>query len=463
MTGDGALDGFSAATRAWFDGAFAEPTQAQAGAWRAIGRGEDTLVVAPTGSGKTLAAFLWAVDRLAAAPPPADPKRRTRVLYVSPLKALAVDIERNLRAPLTGIGHAAHRLGLAEPDIRVGGAHRRHRGRRAPEAGQQAAGHPDHHAGVAVPAAHLAGQGDPARGRDGHRRRGARGRRQQARRAPGAVAWSGSTPLRGDAPPAQRVGLSATVRPVEEVATFLGGSRPVTIVQPPSRKTIELQVVVPVEDMTELDTDAGPRRRGRRGGPGAPAVDLAARRGAGARPDRAAQVHDRVRELPPAGRAPVRPAERAGRRAGARAAEAGRARPAVADRARSRPGPTARCRRRPDAAGMARRGGRRRSPGPTTARCPGRSGPRSRRRSRPAGCPPWWPRPAWSSASTWARWTWWCRSRRRRRWPAGCSGSAGPGTTSATSPRHHLPQVPGRPGPGRRGGRADARRARSRS
>ena len=119
VTGDGVLDGFSAATRAWFDGSFAEPTQAQAGAWRAIGRGEDTLVVAPTGSGKTLAAFLWAVDRLAASPPPADPKRRTLVLYVSPLKALAVDIQRNLRAPLTGIGHAARRLALAEPDIRV--------------------------------------------------------------------------------------------------------------------------------------------------------------------------------------------------------------------------------------------------------------------------------------------------------------------------------------------------------
>src|SRR6202789_996007 len=125
MAGEAALDGsdtlsgFSPATRAWFEGAFAEPTQAQAGAWRAIGKGEDTLVVAPTGSGKTLAAFLWAIDKLAAVPPPQDPKRRTRVLYVSPLKALAVDIERNLRAPLTGIRQAAQRLGLAEPDIRV--------------------------------------------------------------------------------------------------------------------------------------------------------------------------------------------------------------------------------------------------------------------------------------------------------------------------------------------------------
>ena len=114
-----ALDGFSPATRAWFEGAFAVPTQAQAQAWRAVGKGEDTLVVAPTGSGKTLAAFLWAIDRLAATPPPADRKRRCRVLYVSPLKALAVDIERNLRSPLTGIRQASHRLGLPEPDIGV--------------------------------------------------------------------------------------------------------------------------------------------------------------------------------------------------------------------------------------------------------------------------------------------------------------------------------------------------------
>src|SRR5580693_7367130 len=120
-----ALDGFSTATRAWFEGAFAVPTQAQAQAWRAIGgrdtggQGADTLVIAPTGSGKTLAAFLWAIDRLAAAPPPLDKNRRCRVIYVSPLKALAVDIERNLRSPLIGIGQAARRLGLPEPEIAV--------------------------------------------------------------------------------------------------------------------------------------------------------------------------------------------------------------------------------------------------------------------------------------------------------------------------------------------------------
>ena len=114
-----ALDGFSEATSAWFRAAFAEPTPAQAQAWAAIGNGENTLVIAPTGSGKTLAAFLWAIDRLAAAGVPADPQQRCRVLYISPLKALAVDIERNLRSPLTGIGHAARRLGLPEPDIQV--------------------------------------------------------------------------------------------------------------------------------------------------------------------------------------------------------------------------------------------------------------------------------------------------------------------------------------------------------
>src|ERR1700683_3119521 len=83
--GAGAREGFSGAARAWFEGSFAEPTLAQAGAWRAIGQGDDTLVVAPTGSGKTLAAFLWAIDRLAAVPPPHEPRQRTPGGYLSPL------------------------------------------------------------------------------------------------------------------------------------------------------------------------------------------------------------------------------------------------------------------------------------------------------------------------------------------------------------------------------------------
>ncbi len=123
---------FSPATQAWLDGAFDAPTPAQLGAWGAIARGEHTLVVAPTGSGKTLAAFLSALDRLATQALPADPLRRCRVLYVSPLKALAVDVERNLRTPLAGIRQAAARLGL--PRARHHGRHalRRHSRRRAP-------------------------------------------------------------------------------------------------------------------------------------------------------------------------------------------------------------------------------------------------------------------------------------------------------------------------------------------
>ena len=116
---DDVLARFSPATRAWFESSFAAPTPAQEGAWRAISSGSHALVVAPTGSGKTLSAFLWALDRLASTPAPEDPLARCRVLYVSPLKALAVDVERNLRSPLVGIGHAADRLGLPAPDVTV--------------------------------------------------------------------------------------------------------------------------------------------------------------------------------------------------------------------------------------------------------------------------------------------------------------------------------------------------------
>src|SRR5689334_22779677 len=254
------LDGFSPATRAWFEGAFAEPTQAQSGAWRAIGKGEDTLVVAPTGSGKTLAAFLWAIDRLAALPPPADPKQRTRVLYVSPLKALAVDIERNLRAPLTGIRHAAQRLGLDEPDIRVAVR----TGDTAAEERRKLATKPPDIL-ITTPESLfllLTSQArETLRGVETVILDEVHAVAGNKRGAHLALSLERLDALRGQgesgARPAQRVGLSATVRPVEEVATFLGGTRAVTVVQPPSPKRIELRVVVPVEDMTELDTMPG--------------------------------------------------------------------------------------------------------------------------------------------------------------------------------------------------------------
>ncbi|MCU1415983.1 MAG: ATP-dependent helicase, partial [Schumannella sp.] len=117
---DSALERFSPATREWFSGAFDAPTPAQAGAWQAISSGKHALVVAPTGSGKTLSAFLWSLDRLATTPRPADPRRRTRVLYISPLKALGVDVERNLRSPLVGIMQTAKRLKTEVPVLTVG-------------------------------------------------------------------------------------------------------------------------------------------------------------------------------------------------------------------------------------------------------------------------------------------------------------------------------------------------------
>src|SRR6184192_3613994 len=111
-----ALSRFSPATRAWFGDVFEAATPAQLEAWDAITSGLDALVVAPTGSGKTLAAFLWALDRMAGAPP-VPRGERLRVVYVSPLKALAVDIERNLRAPLSGMRSVAERLGQPVPEI----------------------------------------------------------------------------------------------------------------------------------------------------------------------------------------------------------------------------------------------------------------------------------------------------------------------------------------------------------
>ena len=231
--------------------AFAEPTPAQDGAWEAIAQGRHALVVAPTGSGKTLSAFLWAIDRLLTEPgldtPDHQPPSGTRVLYISPLKALAVDVERNLRAPLVGIRHTAERLGERVPEVSVGirsgdtpAAERRTLARTPPDIlittpeslflmlTSQARESLRHVETVIVDEVHaVAGT-----------KRGAH---------------LGLSLERLDAllaQPAQRIGLSATVRPLEEVARFLGGTTPVEIVAPPSVKQWDLKVVVPVEDMT---------------------------------------------------------------------------------------------------------------------------------------------------------------------------------------------------------------------
>src|SRR5919106_3233268 len=111
---------FSEPTRAWFADAFAQPTHAQAAGWPPIAAGEHVLLHAPTGSGKTLAAFLGCLDRLFRETEPRPKERRLRVLYISPLKALTYDVERNLRAPLTGIRRVAEREGRDLPEVRVG-------------------------------------------------------------------------------------------------------------------------------------------------------------------------------------------------------------------------------------------------------------------------------------------------------------------------------------------------------
>ncbi|MBW3590464.1 MAG: DEAD/DEAH box helicase, partial [Actinobacteria bacterium] len=258
MASSDVLELFSESTRSWFSGSFTAPTPAQAGTWKAVSRGEDVLVVAPTGSGKTLAAFLWSLDRLAAAAPPA-PKERLRVLYVSPLKALAVDIERNLNSPVTGIANAAGRLGLAPPEInfamRTGDTPQQQRRRQATHPPDILITTPESLFLLLTSAAR-----DSLRSVDTvivdevHAVAGTK------RGAHLALSLARLDALCGEPP--QRIGLSATVRPLDEVAKFLGGPRRVTVVNPPSHKSFDLSVVVPVEDMGALGQEpldpAGP-------------------------------------------------------------------------------------------------------------------------------------------------------------------------------------------------------------
>src|SRR4051812_27756019 len=291
------LGRFSPATRAWFTQAFAGPTPAQVGAWDAVSRGEHALVVAPTGSGKTLAAFLWALDRLAATPPPAEAGRRCRGLYVSPLKALAVDVERNLRAPLTGIRQAATRLGLPVPDVRVG---LRSGDTPADERRSLARTPPD--VLITTPESLFLLLTSQARASlagvetvildEVHAMAGSK------RGAHLALSLERLDALLER--PAQRVGLSATVRPVEDVARWLGGAgdAPVRIVQPPASKVFDLQVVVPVPDMAELDAGAVGSAAGPGGlpGPGGAEPDLLDLTGNAAGPPRRPSIWPHVEE-----------------------------------------------------------------------------------------------------------------------------------------------------------------------
>ena len=295
------LEGFHEAVRAWFGASYGTPTRVQALGWPAIRGGGGALLLAPTGSGKTLAAFLVAIDRLMFEPAPEPAERcrvlyvsplkalavaeRCRVLYVSPLKALAVDVERNLRAPLVGILRAAERMG-AEGTVAV----------------------PIHEPTVAIRT------GDtPSRERAAFARRPAdilvttpeslyllltsaaretlRSVRQvivdeihalvgTKRGAHLAVSLERLEELVGV--PLQRIGLSATVRPVEEAARFLGGfddhgaPRPVAVVDAGRRKALDLTVAVPVDDMAKLgrsdEIPDGPAAGAERGGSIWPAI-----------------------------------------------------------------------------------------------------------------------------------------------------------------------------------------------
>lgn len=256
-----ALDAFSPATRSWFTGAFVQPTSAQEGAWRAIREGSDVLVVAPTGSGKTLAAFLAALDQLASTPPPAEPKKRCRVLYVSPLKALAVDVERNLRSPLTGIRQESVRLGLPEPEIRVG-----IRSGDTPPAERRALATRPPDILITTPESLFlmltSATRDALAGIETvilDEVHAVAGTKRGAHLALSLERLDELLPR-----PARRIGLSATVRPVDEVARYLAPRGKVEIVQPPSAKEFDLSVVVPVQDMGELG--GSPATEGREGG-----------------------------------------------------------------------------------------------------------------------------------------------------------------------------------------------------
>lgn len=265
-----AMDRFSRATREWFLGAFSAPTPAQDGAWKAISSGSHALVVAPTGSGKTLAAFLWALDRLLSVSPVASadalpgledpparakaPKRKTRVLYISPLKALGVDVERNLRSPLIGITQTAKRLGLPAPLVSVGV-----RSGDTTTADRRALlSHPPDIL-ITTPeslflmltskARETLSEVDTVIVDEVH---AVAGTKRGAHLAVSLERLDALLPK-----PAQRIGLSATVEPRELVAQFLAGSAPVEIVAPPSRKNWNLSVSVPVEDMSDLAGAAG--------------------------------------------------------------------------------------------------------------------------------------------------------------------------------------------------------------
>ena len=273
------LKPFSAPVRRWFEASFEGPTPAQAGGWEAISKGGNALICAPTGSGKTLASFLWGIDKLARSP---ELGTGVRLVYVSPLKALSYDIERNLRAPLRGIG-AEISVGLRTGDTPQ--KERRAMAKTPPDilittpeslylmlssnvreilATTEAVIVDEIHAVAQTKrGAHLAltleRLDELARGARG----GESGEGPDEQQRGGSSGPSPDSPSRGQWPGIQRIGLSATQRPLERIAQFLvGPKRECEIVDAGRTKKLDLEIVVPVEDMSDPGAPAYPSEDG---------------------------------------------------------------------------------------------------------------------------------------------------------------------------------------------------------
>ncbi|WIM68371.1 ATP-dependent helicase [Corynebacterium breve] len=249
------LNRFHPQVATWFHEVFAAPTAVQSQAWEAISAGENSLVVAPTGSGKTLAAFLWSlnslVERAGQQALPIDGAKTSshggvKVLYISPLKALGVDVENNLRAPLTGIARVAERLGRQMPDISVavrsGDTPQAERNRQLRKPPDILITTPESaYLMLTSKASAILRSVDTVIIDEIHALAGTK------RGVHLALTLERLRRVAGDF---QRIGLSATVRPLEAVANFLGPNT--TIINPPAEKRWSLNVHVPVDDMSDL-------------------------------------------------------------------------------------------------------------------------------------------------------------------------------------------------------------------